>query len=571
MQTLRKILKLTRPYWPRMFGGIMLSLMVSGLTAAIPLAVQWMIDNVFVEKQYEYMKFIPAGIFLLFTIKGLLSFGQAYLMRSAGMKLVRETRNRMYNHVLFLPVRYFGKESSGIIISRVMNDVEGLKELIGNVMRNFAVAVPTALFLLGVAFYKSWNLTLIIIMLIPFLAVSARKFGKKVKLKRKAAQKNLAFLTQKLGETILGARIVKVFNREDTMRTKFEGENRVYYREMLRVVRFKEFTRLINEVVTGLGIAAILWYGGRMVMVQGAITPGDFGAILIAISMILSPVKKISDAYTSLQETKACIERIDKLFEAEHEDQGTIKIDGFRKSLAFDNVSFAYHDDNFILNNINLEIKHGEVIAIAGKSGAGKSTLVDLIPRFHKVSKGTITIDGVNLNEVELASLRELIGIVSQDILLFNDTVRENIAFGRADASESDIAEAARMAFADEFINELPDKYDTLIGERGLKLSGGQRQRIAIARAILKNPPVLILDEATSSLDSVSEALVQKALEKLMRGRTTVVIAHRLSTIKNADRIVIIDGGKIIDSGTHEQLMSRNDVYMNLYNTFALS
>lgn len=571
MQNLKKLLDLTKPYWQRMVGGIVLSLLVSGLTAAIPLSAQWMVDNVFIAKKYEYMKFVPAGIFLLFLVKGLLSFGQSYLMTSAGMKMVRETRNKMYNHVLFLPVRYFGKESSGIIISRVINDVENLKELIANVMRNFAVAIPTAIFLLGVAFYKSWHLTLVIIVLMPFIAFSIRKFGKQIKLKRKAAQRNLSYLTQKVGETILGARIIKVFNRQDTMGAKFDWENSVYYREMLRVLRFKEFTKLINEIGTGLAIAVILWYGGRMVMVENVISPGDFGAILIAISMTFSPLKRISDAYTTLQETNASIERIDKLFESEHEEVGEFKIEGFSKALIFDNVSFGYQKDNFILHNINLEIKQGEVIALVGKSGVGKSTLVDLIPRFYKASSGTITIDGIDINKVEMTSLRELIGIVSQDILLFNDTVKENIAFGKAGAPESEIVNAARLAFADEFINELPDKYDTIIGERGLKLSGGQRQRLAIARAILKNPPILILDEATSSLDSVSEALVQKALEKLMRGRTTVVIAHRLSTIRNADRIVIIDKGEIIDSGTHDELMSRNDIYMKLNNAFALS
>ncbi len=304
---------------------------------------------------------------------------------------------------------------------------------------------------------------------------------------------------------------------------------------------------------------------------EGVISPGDFGAIIIALSMTFSPLKKISDSYTTLQETRACIERVDKLFDAAHEDPGEIKIDKFSKLLKFDNVSFAYHKDNIVLENIDLEIDQGEVLAIVGKSGAGKSTLVDLIPRFYKVSDGKISIDGMDLNEVELNSLRKLIGIVSQDIILFNDTIRENIAFGREDAPESDIVEAAKLAFADEFIRELPEGYDTVIGERGLNLSGGQRQRIAIARAILKNPPILILDEATSSLDTVSEALVQKALEKLMKGRTTIVIAHRLSTIKNADRIIILDKGKIADSGTHEQLISRNDTYMKLYNALALS
>jgi subfamily B ATP-binding cassette protein MsbA len=288
--------------------------------------------------------------------------------------------------------------------------------------------------------------------------------------------------------------------------------------------------------------------------------------------MLFSPIKKIGESYTTFQEIRASIERIDTLLDAKHEDEGSVKIERFSGSLNFNNVSFAYQSSSaFVLRDINLESKQGEIIAVVGLSGVGKSTLVDLIPKFYKPTEGDITIDGTNLNEVDLQSLRELIGIVSQDIILFNDTVRENIAFGNSEAGDEDIVEAARLAHADEFIQELPDKYESLIGERGLRLSGGQRQRIAIARAILKNPPILILDEATSSLDSVSEAVVQQALEKLMSGRTTIVIAHRLSTIKNADRIIIMERGQISDVGTHEQLMSRSDSYTKLYKAFALT
>jgi subfamily B ATP-binding cassette protein MsbA len=340
---------------------------------------------------------------------------------------------------------------------------------------------------------------------------------------------------------------------------------------MLRVIRLKEFTRLVIDVSTGIGVAIAMWYGFSLV-VSGSITAGDLASMLVAIYMIFSPVKKIGDSYNSFQESRAAIERIDTLMFAETEEQGETGIDEFSKSIRFDNVSFTYPGTEIpVLKNIELEILSGEVLAIVGQSGAGKSTLVDLIPKFHAPSGGVIAIDGRDMNDVSLQALRKLMGIVSQDIILFDDTVRENIAFGRPEASEEEIVAAAKMAYADDFIREFPDQYDTEIGERGLKLSGGQRQRIAIARAILKNPPILILDEATSSLDSVSEALVQKALDGLMKGRTTVVIAHRLSTIRNADRIVILDKGRIIDTGTHDQLIARNDTYMKLYNAFALA
>ncbi len=569
MKIVKKVIELTKPYWLRVFAGIVLSLMVSGITGAIAWGVKPALDEVLVGRKYEYLKLIPAGIFLLFAIKGLLSFCQSYLMKSAGMKLVRETRNKLYNHILHLPAGYFNRESSGTIVSRVMYDVEMLNGLVSDVTKTFIVEAPTVFFLLGVAFYRRWDLTLMSLILLPLIAYSTRKFGKGIKKKRKEAQRKLSSLTHKIGETVFGSRIIKIFNREQTMEDKFKNENRRYYRELLRAIRLKEFTKLIIDIVTGAGIAVVLWYGSNMV-VNGIITAGGFASILVAIYMMFSPIKKLGESYGGLQETRASIERIDTLLNVEHEEKGYLKINGFKKSLRFENVSFTFPGSNApVLIDVNLEIKPGEVIAIVGRSGVGKSTLVDLIPKFYLPSSGRLAIDGLEINEIEIHSLRELIGIVSQDIILFNDTVKENIAFGKSGVSEYDIIEAATLAYADEFIQELPEKYDTVIGERGLKLSGGQRQRIAIARAILKNPPILILDEATSSLDSVSEALVQKALDKLMRGRTTIVIAHRLSTIKNADRILIIEKGKIAGMGRHEELITKNSTYRELYNALS--
>lgn len=571
MQIVRKIISITKPYWRRVAGGIILSLLVSGTTAAIAWFVKPALDEVFVKGKYEYMKFIPAGIVLMFTLRGILNFAQAYLMKSSGMKLVRETRNRLYNHIICLPLAFFHKESSGVIISRTINDVERLEGIFSDVIAAVIVETPTVVFLLGVAFYRRWDLTLLILALLPLLGYSAKKFGKRVKAKRKEAQKKLSLLTHKIGETILGARVIKVFNRENMVSERFKRENERYYREILRLIRIKEFTKLIIDITTGVGIAVAVLYGAHLIA-EKIITPGDLASIIVAVYMIFSPVKKIGEAYNALQETRASLERIDTLFDAAQEKSGTTKIDGFRKAVSFENVSFAYPGTkSFALKDINLNINNGEVVAVVGRSGVGKSTLVDLIPGFIKPSRGAITIDGMNLNELELQSLRELIGIVSQDVILFNDTIKENIAFGRKGATESEIVEAAKLAYADEFISGLPEKYETELGERGLNLSGGQRQRIAIARAILKNPPILILDEATSSLDSVSEAIVQKALEKLMKGRTTIVIAHRLSTIKNANRIVILDKGNIAGIGTHNQLILENDTYMKLYNAFSFT
>lgn len=571
MSVIKKIVELIKPYWLRVLAGIILSLIVSGITGAIAWLTKPALDVIFVEKKYEYLKFLPLGVLSLFILRGILHFLQSYLMKSAGQKLVKEVRNKLYNHILYLPLSYFNKKSSGIIISRIINDTGKLEGLIADVIKTFVIEVPTVIFLVGVAFYRRWDLTIIMLILLPLIGYNSKKLGKRVKKKSKEVQKRVALITHKIGETILGLRIIKIFNREQVMADKFMDANQNYYREILRVVRLKELTKLVVDVVTGVGIAVILWYGGTMV-VNGTITAGDFASIMVAIYMIFSPVKKLGDAYNTLQETRASIERIEALHDIRHEEKGRVIIDGFKKSIKFEKVSFIYHgNDSPVLEDLNITIRPGEVIAIVGRSGVGKSTMVDMIPRFNIPSGGKLTIDDIDINDIEIHSLRKLIGIVSQDVILFNDTVRENIAFGRPDASDEDIIKAARLAYADEFIEKLPEGYNTVIGERGLKLSGGQRQRLAIARAILKNPPILILDEATSSLDAVSEALIQKALERLMKGRTTIVIAHRLSTIKNADRIVVLDKGRITDIGTHEQLMSRNDTYMKLYNAFALS
>ncbi|MBI5665746.1 MAG: ABC transporter ATP-binding protein, partial [Nitrospirae bacterium] len=389
MTHLEKAIKMTRPYWPRITAGIVLGLMVSGITAAIAWLVKPALDEVLVRKNYEYMKFVPFGIVALFILKGVLTFCQTYLMKSAAMKMIRELRNKLFDRILYLPVSYFNKESSGAVISRIITDVGVLDGLVSHVIKNFVMEIPTVIFLLGIAFYRSWKVTMMTLVLVPLIGLSTRKFGKNVKKKRKEAQRRISLLTHRIGEAIIGTRIIKVFNREGMVGEKYHDENQRYYREMMRVVRLKEFTLLVIEIITGLGIAFALWFG-FLLIARGELSPGALASILVAIYMIFSPIKKIGEAYTTYQETKASMERVDTIFDTDIEATGTIKIESFNDSLKFDNVSFAYPGNKSpVLKDIDLEIAHGEVIAIVGQSGAGKSTLVDLIPRFHSPTKGT--------------------------------------------------------------------------------------------------------------------------------------------------------------------------------------
>ncbi|MBF0345872.1 MAG: ATP-binding cassette domain-containing protein [Nitrospirae bacterium] len=540
---IQRIINLTRPYWSKVIVALLCGLMASGVMAAIAWLVKPALDIIFMDKKYQYLSLLPFAVVLLFTTKGALHFYQQYLIKSAGLALIRDTQSRLHNHILYMPIRYFDKETSGMLISRVVNDVMLINAVISEVLRAVVVELPKIFILLGIAFYRKWDVTLVSLCLVPGLAFSAKKLGKKVKQKVKEAQKNMSLLTHKLSESITGIRVIKVFNRETYRNEKFIEASRDVYKDNVRAVKYKELNKLVVDFMTGLAIAMVLFYGGAQV-VADKITPGDFASILTAIYLIFSPVKLVGESYTTLQGVRAALERIDHVFETLTEDKGKVELTQFTDSISFEGVTFHYNpDDPPVLNNLDLTIKKGEVLAIIGPSGTGKSTLVNLIPRFYTPSAGSIKLDGIDVRELDVQSLRGLIATVSQDIVLFNDTIRENIAFGNAKSDLDQIKWAADMAYATEFIEKLPEGFETVVGERGLTLSGGQRQRIAIARALLKNPPILILDEATSSLDNASEALVQKALEGLMRDRTTIVIAHRLTTIKNADRVIAIENG----------------------------
>ncbi|WP_333652852.1 ABC transporter ATP-binding protein [Dissulfurispira sp.] len=561
----KRILLLVKPYWGRIAAAALMSLLISGVNGGLAWLVKPALDGIFVKRDTVLLTILPFAILALYLLRGVFSFFQSYLMRSVGAKVVRDIRGELYGHLLYLPVNDFKKESSGLLLSRTINDTGQLQGLLAHTVKDIFVEGATIIVLLFIAFYRRWDLSLIAVTVLPSAFYGAQRLGKRLKKISKEAQKKISVITEFLSETFSGIKMIKIFGRESSLIEIFRHRNQDYYRELMRSTRVIEFTSLMMEIIGGLGIAFVLWYGGRLV-IKNVITPGEFFSFLTAIFMIYTPAKRLVAANNGIQQSKAVIERLDELFKKEKESEGKGDIKPMNGYIEFKNVSFKYPTSkHYILDDINLTVKKGEIIAIVGRSGAGKTSLVDLIPRFYDPVSGAIYIDGVNIADVNLKSLRQQIGLVSQDVILFNDTVRANITFGNPDASEDDIIRAAKAAYAHDFILEMPKGYDTVIGERGIMISGGQRQRLSIARAILKNPPILILDEATSALDAESEAMVQKALDTLMENRTTFVIAHRLSTVQKADRIIVLEKGGILEMGTHEELLKNGGIYRKLY------
>lgn len=561
----RRLIALLRPYFLRVLASVFCGLVLSGINGAMAWMVKPAMDYVFVDRRFDYIWLLPIGVLLLYLLRGGVDMVQTYLMQTAGYKMIRDMRNAFFRTVLYLPVSTVTRTSSGDMVSRLVNDITLLSRIVSDSFKTFLGQIPSLVVLLGVALYRRWDLAMLSFLLLPFIAMATKKLGRFLRQKRRDAQITMSSITHRMAESVSGIKVVKIFAMEQAKIQQFERENQESYRQNARLVRLNEWSKYTNEAISGVAVAMILGYGSHLV-VKGDMTSGDFFSLLTAIVMAFAPMKKLGQAYAVFQESLGVLERLDDFFDQRPEPVSGRPVRGLKYGIEFQGVSFRYTPDTpDILHQISFFIPKGSIFAIVGPSGAGKSTIADLIPRFHLPTSGRILWDGDDIQDLDIAALRRQIGIVSQDVILFSDTIRENIAAGRPDASQEEIEEAARLANAHEFILETPNGYDTVLGERGLNLSGGQRQRIAIARALLKNPPLLILDEATSALDTVSEQAVQDALDKAMAGRTTIVIAHRLTTIQNADLIAVIERGRISAIGSHAQLLSENMLYRELY------
>ncbi|MBW2604530.1 MAG: ABC transporter ATP-binding protein [Deltaproteobacteria bacterium] len=562
----KRLLALIKENKFRLFLAMACMLLIAAASSATAFLVKPVLDDIFFKKDITMLKIIPVVVVLIYFIRGLGMYGQEYLMNYVGENVIKDLRNDLYNRIQDLPIAFFYKEQTGVLMSRITNDVNIIKTMVSTAVTGSLKDSFTIMGLTFVIFYRDWKMALFAFIVLPVAFVPVVEFGRRVRRISTGCQEAMADLSSFLHETFAGNKIVKAFGMESYEKKRFFDKTLDLFKLEMKAVVARSLSSPIMEFLGGLGIAFIIWYGGYKV-ITGSSTAGTFFSFMAAVLMLYDPVKKLSGLNNAVQQGLAAADRVFDIIERESdikERKDPIMIKRGAHRVTFENVFFKY-DDVMVLNDINLDVMAGEVLALVGMSGGGKTSLVNLIPRFYDVTRGGIRIDGMDIRDVSISSLRDQMGIVTQEPILFNDSIRNNIAYGKRNATDKEIIKAAKAAYAYDFIQKFPNKFDTNIGELGGRLSGGEKQRICVARALLKDAPILILDEATSSLDAEAEMLVQKALENLMKGRTTFVIAHRLSTIDYADRIVVIVNGRIEEEGKQEELISLQGEFFKLY------